>query len=117
MPPRLSTAKCSATPTTHRPTISTRAIRLITADMLHSLFKQGNDMCVSNTVVDLFAIPPRGNEMHLSQPAHMMRDSRFGDPDQLCQCADVFLAIQQGRHNAYPAGIAKGAEKLGDMGA
>lgn len=51
----------------------------------------------------------------MPQPAQLMRNGRFAHGESFCQRADAQLAFQQKGNDAHAAGVAEGAEELGQL--
>ena len=84
-------------------------------DMIHALLKEGDDVLVLGSIINLFSFPPRLNEPHLAEPSHVVGDCGFADADHLGQGAHLHLSMRQRRKDPDAAGIAEGAEQFRDM--
>jgi len=90
---------------------------LIIPDVVHTLLEEGNNVGISNAVIDFLTITARRHYTRLSQSAHVMGNGRLADSNQLGQPAHVFLPIQQSGHDPHPARIAESTKELSDVGA
>lgn len=52
-----------------------RGLRLSVLHMIYTLLEERKNVLIFNPVIDLFAVASRLHDSHLSQPAHMMRNS------------------------------------------
>jgi hypothetical protein len=85
-------------------------------DMVHALLKEGDDVLVLGSIINLSSLPARLNEPHLAEPSHVVGDRGFADADHLGQGAHVHLSMRQRREDPDAAGIAEGSEQFRDMG-
>jgi hypothetical protein len=53
--------------------------------MIDALLEQGDDVRVNDTVINYLSIAARLDDMHLAQPAQMMRYRRFGQTERFCE--------------------------------
>ena len=70
-------------------------------------------MIVVYGVEDLPARFARTDEVHLAQPAQLMRDSGFGHAEPIGEDADAHFSVHELGNDADAARVAERAEKLG----
>ena len=70
-------------------------------------------MVVVDRIKDLPARFARADEMHLAQPAQLMRDGGFGHAESIGEDADAHFSVHKLGNDADPACVAERAEKLG----
>ena len=72
-------------------------------------------MFIVKSVEDLPASFPRADQMHLPQPAQLMRHSGFAHCESFRQRANAHLAFKQESNDAHAAGVTEGAEEFSKL--
>ena len=72
-------------------------------------------MVVVDRIKDLPARFARADEMHLAQPAQLMRDGGFGHAEPIGNRADAHFPVDELGDDADAARVAEGAEEFGEL--
>ena len=83
--------------------------------MVQSQCEQARDVVIFDGVEDLPARLARADEMHLTQPAQLMRDSGLSHAEPFGEGADAHFPVHELGNDADAAGIAEGAEEFGKL--
>ncbi len=81
--------------------------------MIEAALEEVGDVLIIQAVEHLAPLFAGAHQPHLAQGAELVGDGRLADPHQLCQGADVDLAVRQDGDDAHPRGIAEGLEQFG----
>jgi hypothetical protein len=76
------------------------------------LVKNHPHMFIIQGIVDYLAVPPVLDQLGLPQGPKLVRDGRFGHPQQGRDIADAHFRVKKGADDPYPGGIAENLEKI-----